>query len=103
VQWFHDTCAKKLHVDWGKAYFRMNVRHGRLLEDSFEAVMSMTRKDLRKVWKIEYIGERGISGGRVCTEWFYCVCQEMFDPNRGFWQPSGTNRRYMTINPASGM
>ena len=38
----------------------MNVRREFLLHDSMEAVMSPSRKDLRKVWRFEFIGESGI-------------------------------------------
>eukprot|EP00592_Proboscia_alata_P028631 CAMPEP_0194443370 /NCGR_PEP_ID=MMETSP0176-20130528/126662_1 /TAXON_ID=216777 /ORGANISM="Proboscia alata, Strain PI-D3" /LENGTH=626 /DNA_ID=CAMNT_0039269599 /DNA_START=284 /DNA_END=2161 /DNA_ORIENTATION=+ len=56
VQWFHETCAQ-LCVEWNEGHMRMNVRREFLLHDSMEAVMSLSRKDLRKVWRFEFIGE----------------------------------------------
>ena len=64
IQWFQDTCAQ-LYVEWNEGHLRMNVRHDFLLSDSMEAVMSLSRKNLRKVWRFEFIGEQGIDAGGV--------------------------------------
>ena len=99
VQWFHDTCAQ-LCVEWNKGHMRMNVRREHLLSDSMEAVMSLSRKDMRKVWWFDFIGEAGIDAAR---EWFDLITKELFDPNLGLWQASGAKDqgRKMQINPAS--
>ncbi|EJK61369.1 hypothetical protein THAOC_18147 [Thalassiosira oceanica] len=73
-----------------------------LLSDSMEAVMSLSRKDLRKVWRFEFIGEAGIDVGGLAREWFELVTDEVFDPDMGLWQTSATNQMCMQINPASG-
>ena len=80
---------------------RMNVRRDHLLEDSVDAVMSLGRKDLRKLWRFEFIGEAGIDAGGLAREWFQLVTDEIFDPDMGFWQSSETNQMCMQINPAS--
>jgi hypothetical protein len=98
IQWFQDTCAQ-LCVEWNEGHMRMNVRREYLLSDSMEAVMSLSRKDLRKVWRFEFIGEAGIDAAR---EWFELVTEEVFDPDMGLWQTSATNQMCMQINPASG-
>jgi hypothetical protein len=76
----------------------MNVRREYLLSDSMEAVMSLSRKDLRKVWRFEFNGEGGIDTGGLAREWFELVTEEVFDPNKGLWQTSATKEIY----PASG-
>ena len=101
IQWFQDTCAQ-LCVEWNEGHMRMNVRREYLLSDSMEAVMSLSRKDLRKVWRFEFIGEAGIDAGGLAREWFELVTEEVFDPDMGLWQQSATNQMCMQINPASG-
>jgi len=102
IQWFQDTCAQ-LCVEWNEGHMRMNVRRDYLLSDSMEAVMSLTRKDLRKVWRFEFIGEAGIDAGGLAREWFELVTDEVFDPDMGLWQTSPSNQMCMQINPASEM
>jgi E3 ubiquitin-protein ligase NEDD4 len=80
----------------------MNVRREFLLGDSVDAVMSLSRKDLRKLWRFEFIGEMGIDAGGLAREWFQLVTEEIFDPDMGLWQSSATNQMSMTINPSSG-
>jgi hypothetical protein len=101
AEWFQATCAK-LCVDWNEGHMRINVRREFLLGDSVDAVMSLSRKDLRKLWRFEFIGEVGIDAGGLAREWFELVCRDIFDPDMGLWQYSKTNQMSMTINPASG-
>ena len=101
VQWFQDTCSQ-LCVEWNEGHMRLNVRREYLLSDSLEAVMSLSTKDLRKVWRFEFIGEAGIDAGGWSREWFDLVTKELFDPNLGLWQTSKKDKSRMTINPASG-
>jgi len=100
TEWFQETCAK-LCVEWNEGHMRMNIRRQYLLGDSVDAVMSLSRKDLRKLWRFEFIGELGIDAGGLAREWFELVCQEIFDPDTGLWTSSATNQMSMTINPAS--
>ncbi|CAJ1948129.1 unnamed protein product [Cylindrotheca closterium] len=100
AQWFQDTCAQ-LCVEWNEGHMRMNVRREFLLGDSVDAVMSLSRKDLRKLWRFEFIGEMGIDAGGLAREWFQLVTEEIFDPDMGLWQSSATNQMSMTINPNS--
>jgi hypothetical protein len=101
AQWFQDRCAR-LCVEWNEGHMRMNVRRHFLLGDSVEAVMSLSRQDLRKLWRFEFIGEMGIDAGGLAREWFQLVTEEIFDPDMGLWQSSAVNQMCMEINPASG-
>ena len=100
--WFQKKCAQ-LAVEWNEGHMRINVRREHLLEDSVDAVMSLNRKDLRKMWRFEFIGEAGIDAGGLAREWFHLVSKEIFDPDMGFWSSSDTNQMLMEINPASSM
>jgi len=99
-QWFQDTC-KNLRVEWNEGHMRMIVRRDYLLNDSMAAVMSLSRKDLKKVWRFEFIGEMGIDAGGLTREWFQLVTEEIFNPDNGLWQSSATNQMSMQINPSS--
>ncbi len=101
ADWFQKTCAQ-LCVEWNEGHMRMNVRRQFLLGDSVDAVMSLSRKDLRKLWRFEFIGEAGIDAGGLAREWFQLVTAEIFDPDMGLWQSSAVNQMCMQINPASG-
>lgn len=101
TEWFHDTC-KRVRISWDDGHMQMNIRRQYLLEDSVDAVMSLSRKDLRKIWRFEFIGEMGIDAGGLTREWFELVCKKIFDPDMGLWTSSATNQMSMTINPASG-
>jgi len=98
--WFKEKC-KLLRVEWNEGHMRINVRRNNLLEDSVDAVLSLDRKDMRKVWRFEFIGEMGIDAGGLAREWFELVTQEIFDPDMGLWMSSETNQMCMQINPAS--
>lgn len=102
VQWFQETCAD-LSVEWNQGHMRMNVRRDYLLGDSVSSVMSLSQIDLRKVWRLEFIGEDGIDAGGLTREWYQLITEELFNPDIGLWTFSATNQMCMQINPASGI
>jgi hypothetical protein len=98
--WFQDKCAM-FSVEWNARDMRMNVRRDFLLEDSVDAVMSLSRKDLRKLWRFELTGEVCGYAGGLAREWFELVTAEIFDPDKKLWQSSESNQMCMMINPDS--
>jgi len=100
TQWFQQKCAQ-LGVEWKDGHMRINVRREFLLGDSVDAIMSLSRKDLRKRWRFEFINEEAIDAGGLTREWFQLVPAAIFDPDMGLWQSSATNQMSMTINPNS--
>lgn len=101
AEWFYEAC-QKLKVDFNDGYMRINVRRQHLLEDSVDAVMSLSKDDFRKKWIFEFIGEPGLDAGGLTREWFELVSQQIFDPGLGLWESSAANQMCMQINPASG-
>ena len=101
VQWFRDTCGK-LSIEWSDGHMRISVRRSHLLEDSLYSVMSLRRKDFKKIWRLEFIGEDAIDVGGVSREWFHLVFQDLFDPNKGLFKSSVANQACMIINSLSG-
>jgi len=55
------------------------------------AVMSLSRKNLRKIWMFEFIGEGGIDTGE----------EVIFIPDNGLWQYRQVIQMSMDINLAS--
>ena len=100
--WFQETCAQ-LCVQWNDGHMRMNVRRRFLLRDSVDAIMSLSRKDLHKLWRFEFVSEMGVDAGGLAKEWFQLVTEKIFDPNLGLWQSSSANQMCMEVNQASGM
>lgn len=98
--WFLGAC-KKLGVPWEEGHMRIAVRRNNLLSDSINAVMSLSREDMRKIWRFEFMGEMGIDAGGLAKEWFLLVTQAIFDADSGLWLSSEGNQMLMRINPAS--
>eukprot|EP00980_Cylindrotheca_fusiformis_P005125 scaffold1087_cov136-Cylindrotheca_fusiformis.AAC.11 len=101
VAWFQNIC-KQLTSKWEDGHIKLVVRRHSLLQDSVEAVMSLGRDDMRKHWRVEFLGEPAIDAGGVTREWFQLVTEQLFDPDFGLWLSSVNNQMCMTINPASG-
>jgi len=100
TDWFQGVC-KRLTIPWSKGHIRIKVRRSMLLQDSVTAVMSLSRNELRNIWRFEFIGEAGLDAGGVAREWFQLVSEKMFDPDMGLWLNSVQNQMCMKINPAS--
>lgn len=100
VSWLLKTC-KSLGVPWDEGHMRICVRRDNLLSDSVSAVMSLSREDLKKVWRFEFMGEAGIDAGGLAKEWFLLATKAIFDADSGLWLSSEGNQMLMRINPAS--
>lgn len=101
TQWFQKLCSQ-LTPAWEDGHIQIVVRRRHLLLDSVDAVMSLGRDDLRKRWRIEFLGEPGIDAGGVAREWFQLVTEQIYDPDFGLWLSSTNNQACENINPASG-
>jgi len=100
-EWFYGICHEHLFIDWSQGIIALNIRRQFLLGDSVDAVMSLSRTDLRKEWRFQLIGESGIDVGGPTREWFQLVTEAIFDPDFGLWKSSAANQMCMEINPAS--
>jgi hypothetical protein len=99
--WFQNICTQ-LTAAWEDGHIKIVVRRAHLLLDSVDAVMSLGRDDLRKRWRIEFLGEPAIDAGGPAREWFELVTAQIFDPDFGLWLSSVNNQMCCTINPSSG-
>lgn len=101
VEWFNKSVCEELYTPWEKGHVKIVIRRQTLLEDSVNAIMALSRDDMRKRWRIEFSGEPGIEAGGLTREWFQLVTEQIFDPDRGLWLSSVNNQMSMQINPAS--
>jgi hypothetical protein len=99
--WFQNIC-RQLTPAWNDGHIHVVVRREHLLLDSVDAVMSLGMGDLRKPWRMEFLGEPGLDLGGVTREWFELVTVQLFDPDFGLWLSSANNQLRCHINPASG-
>jgi len=101
TEWFQSICTQ-LTSAWDEGHIKIAIRRSFLLQDSVDAVMSLGRDDLRKRWRMEFLGEPAIDAGGVSREWFQLVTEQVFDPAFGLWVASANNQACVNINPASG-
>jgi len=102
VKWFHETCDDFLKIKWEAGHMQINIRRNTLTVDSLNAILTMSRRELRKYWKFCFLGEEGIDAGGLAREWFQLVTEDLFDSEIGLFQPSAVNQMCSQINPVSG-
>jgi hypothetical protein len=81
---------------------RILVRRDHLLFDSLRAVLSLSALDMRRQWKIEFVGESGEDEGGLTKEWFQCLTEQLFLPSVGLFVSSCNNQAAVDLNPVSG-
>ena len=101
ASWFQQICRERLRLDWSTGHIRINVRREHLLPDAIEAIMSLGREDMRKIFRFEFLGEAGIDAGGLAREFYELVTSSIFDADTGLWTSHSTNQMAMRINPAS--
>jgi hypothetical protein len=99
--WFEESLSKLLLIPWEEGHVKICVRRPYLLQDSVDAVMSLSRTQLRQRWRLEIANEPAVDAGGVTREWFQLVTQQIFDPAFGLWMSSANNQACSTINPCS--
>ena len=99
--WFEGIC-EQLTTPWEDGHVKICVRRSHLLLDSVDAIMALSREDMRKRWRVEFLGEPAIDAGGPTKEWFELVSEQVFDPACGLWVPSTNNQACVDINPGSG-
>jgi len=99
--WFEESLAKLLLIPWEDGHVKMYLRRSHLLQDSVDAVMSLSRTQLRQRWRLEFAKEPAVDAGGLTREWFQLITQQLFDANFGLWLPSANNQACSTINPVS--
>lgn len=104
LNWFEERICKELLMDYDDGFIRLLVRRQYLLNDSVAAIMSLSRVEMRKKWRFEFVGEKGLDAGGLTREWFQLLTQQLFDPAFGLWNhPTTTQQGSVSIHPNSAM
>ena len=98
--WFETIC-KQLTTPWEDGHIKICIRRSHLLHDSVDSIMGLGRDDMRKLWRIEFLGEPAIDAGGPAREFFELVTEQIFDPACGLWISSINNQACIDINPGS--
>jgi len=99
-EWFKEKC-KQLAVERDSTHLQVTVRRDHLLEDSMDAILSLDQRDLRKEWRISFMGEEGLDVGGLTRDWFQCLGKILFENDMGFWRTSEHNQMQLDIDPNS--
>jgi hypothetical protein len=83
-------------------YIKILVRRKFLLKDSIRAVFSLGESELRKRWKISFVGEPVFDAGGPTKEWIQCVTEQLLSPQFGLFVSSTNNQAAMDIKPCCG-
>lgn len=102
VEFFRQHCTS-LKVPWEKGHMEIRVRRSQLLSDSLMAFERISKENMRKIFRFEFLGEPAIDAGGVAREWYDQVTDALFNPDFGLFQYSGVDQMCMQINAASGM
>lgn len=100
--WFENICSQ-LTSPWEEGHIKICVRRSQLLTDAVDAVMGLGRDDMRKRWRIEFLGEPALDFGGPTKEFFELITEQVFDPACGLWVPSINNQACVDINPSCDM
>jgi hypothetical protein len=109
-KWFIDICSKlkeaavldsSAPANSKNGYIKILVRRSHLLRDSVRAVLSLGEPEMRREWKIGFMGEPAVDERGVAKDWFHCVTEQIFDPAVGLFVASTNNQAAVDINPAS--
>jgi hypothetical protein len=104
---FHEKCLwlqlqfQQIRIPWEIGHIHLKIRRDHLIEDSFHAIESLSCEDMKKIFRIEFIGEAGMDCGGVTREWYELLIKELFNPQFGLFQISATNQMCHHINPNS--
>ncbi|XP_013386514.1 E3 ubiquitin-protein ligase HECW2 [Lingula anatina] len=89
-------------VGMGPGKIKMTVRRDHVLEDSFNKIMSIPKKDLRtnKLY-IAFHGEEGLDYGGPSREFFFLLSRELFNPYYGLFEYSANDTYTVQVSPMS--
>ena len=75
------------------AFFLLNVRRDKLIEDTLNAVSSR-EVNLQKQLKVKFVNEQGVDEGGVKKEFFLLLVRQLFDANYGMFNYNEKTRLF---------
>ena len=88
---------------WESGHIKLKVRRSHLLADTMDGIESLSVEDMKKIFRIEFIGESGIDAGGVMREWYELVSTFLFHPDNGLFQYSMSNQMCVQFHPFSSL
>lgn len=87
----------------GPSKLKLMVRRDHVLEDAFNKVMGITKKEMLKKSKlyITFVGEEGLDYGGPSREFFFLLSRELFNPYYGLFEYSANDTYTVQISPMS--
>lgn len=83
-------------------FFRIDVRRDHLLQDAYNKIMSMPKKDLQKCkLSAQFDNEEGLDYGGPSREFFFLISRELFNPYYGLFEYSANDTYTVQISPMS--
>jgi len=79
------------------------INRDNILNSSFDAIMNLPTKYLKKPLRVEYIGETGLDVGGFLRDFLYNLSREIVNPNYLLLKYSSTDSYELEINPKSNM
>uniref|UniRef100_I2CRW4 HECT-type E3 ubiquitin transferase n=1 Tax=Nannochloropsis gaditana (strain CCMP526) TaxID=1093141 RepID=I2CRW4_NANGC len=96
--WFVEQLADRVQRPWSEGHIRLDVNRAKLLEDSFNQLISLHPSEMRRWMRVQFVEEAGVDAGGLEREWFVLVLQALTDPALGlFFQQHGA----YSINPTA--
>jgi len=80
----------------------IKVRRDHLLSDAMQRILLLNPGEMKKRWRIVFIGEEGIDAGGLKREFFQLISDELFDIDTGLWMTCGENQMSLQVHPMSG-
>lgn len=77
----------------------LKISRDRLIETSFDAIMSQSPKKLKKRLCIKFCGEDGVDQGGILKEFFYHLSRSLLDPGYGMFEHGSDSKDSLQINP----
>lgn len=73
-----------------------------MLEDSFNKLMQVSKKDMQKSkLYIAFVGEEGLDYGGPSREYFFLLSRQLFNPYYGLFEYSASDTYTMKLCPMS--
>lgn len=104
----------KEKVDWLKSqmnllkipyekggHVKIRVYRSSMLLNAMEAISSLGKENLRKVFRFEFIGEPALDAGGVTREFYSLIFEQACNPDVGLFLYSSANQMCVHINPNS--
>ena len=83
----------------GPAKLKMSIRREFLMEDAFNKIMSVSKKELAKSkLYITFKDEEGLDYGGPSREFFFLLSREVFNPYYGLFEYSANDTYTVQVN-----